>query len=203
MDFKYSFLIEFVFFSRISLNSNSNYICIYKWKKSIEVYELVSEVNILAIKHLKSNLIQEKRSIGIGIIIYFLSLVIVLITVIWYVLTFGGGIFGSGLLNLLFIEGILSFPAIPSAFITSYLSKKRFTGLLTVIISGLAVISLISLIIGIILLGEILGPPPIDHYEEASRGFLFLFSFFLYLFFIIPIAVISATFAVLTEFMSQ
>ena len=159
-------------------------------------------MNIIAIKYLKNNLIQEKRFIGIGIIIYFLSLVIVLITVIGYTLTFGGLIFGSGLLGLLFIEGILSFPAIPSAFITSYLSKKRFTGLLTVTISGLAVISLISLIIGIILLGEILGPPPIDHYEYSARGFLLLFTFFFYLFFIFPIAVISAIFAVLTEFMS-
>jgi hypothetical protein len=119
--------------------------------------------------------------------------------VIGYTITYGGFTFGSTLLNLMFIEVILSFPAIPSAFITRYLSKKHFTGFLTVVISGLIVIPLISLIIGIILLGEILGPPPMDHYEDFSRRMLFLFSFLLYLFIIFPIAVISAIFAVLTE----
>ncbi len=151
-------------------------------------------MNIFTLRELKGYLREEKRSLGFGIAIYFLFLVIVLVIVVGSTISYG-----SLHLNLLFIEVILSFPAIPSAFITSYLSKKHYTGFLAVIISGLIVISLISLTIGLILLGEILGPPPIDQYEDFARRMLFLFSFLFYLFFVFPIAGLSVIFAVLTE----
>jgi hypothetical protein len=123
-------------------------------------------VNIFTLRELKKYLKEEKRSIGFGIAVYFLFLVIILIFVIGHTITLG-----SMPLNLLLIqvEVIFSFPAIPSALITSYLSKKHYTGFLAVMISGLIVISIISLIIVIILLGEVLGPPPIDQYEYFGR----------------------------------
>lgn len=154
-------------------------------------------MNIFTLRELKKYLKEEKRSIGFGIAVYFLFLVIILIFVIGYTITLG-----SMPLNLLLIEVILSFPAIPSALITSYLSKKHYTGFLAVIISGLIVISIISLIIVIILLGEVLGPPPIEQYEDFGRRMLILLFFLFYLFFIFPIAGLSATFAVLTELLN-
>ncbi|MFX0087655.1 MAG: hypothetical protein ACFFAU_18540 [Candidatus Hodarchaeota archaeon] len=151
---------------------------------------------------LKENLIQEKRSIGIGIIIYFLSLAIACSILIGCRIIFGGLFLGSLPLYLLFADLILSFPAIPSTYITSYLSKKQYVGFQAVLVSGLIIISLISIIVGIILLGELVGPPPMDHYEDLGRRMIFLSFFFFYLFIIFPITMLSGVFAVLTELVS-
>lgn len=151
----------------------------------------------MATRSLRSYLTQEKKFIGVGMVLYFLSLAIVLVIVTGLIINYGGSIFGPFPFDLLVVEIIFAFPAIPSSFIASYLSKNKFTGIFTIGLSGFIVISLLSLIIGIVLLGEVLGPPPVDHYEEFGRRMLILFIIFFYLFFILPTAGISAVFAAL------
>jgi uncharacterized membrane protein YfcA len=97
--------------------------------------------------------------------------------------------------NLIITEIIFALPAIPSSFITSYLSKINSDGILAVGFSGFLVILLLSLILGVLVLIEFTGPPPTSEWEEFPRRMLILLILFLYLFFIFPVGLISMFFA--------
>jgi len=144
---------------------------------------------------------REKISIGIGIGFYFLSLIVMLGIIVLLFTTNNFSVLGSFPLNLLIVEVILSLPAIPSAFIACCLSKKRNIGLISVFFSGIIVIALITLSIIILLATILLGPPPIDHYQEFSTRMTIWLLFVIYPTVIFPIAGISFIFAVIIEYL--
>jgi hypothetical protein len=143
-----------------------------------------------------SILATKRKALGAGIVLYFLVLTILFLAETMVIMTYGPP-FQFLPFDLLVIEIILSLPAIPSSFITSYWSKNRNVGIFSVLVSGIIVILILSLIIGALLLIELLGPPPTDQWDDFARGMLVMLVFFFYLLFILPIAGISANFAVI------
>ncbi|UCG02377.1 MAG: hypothetical protein JSW11_22685 [Candidatus Heimdallarchaeota archaeon] len=138
---------------------------------------------------------QEKKAIVVGMVTYFLSLSIVFIIVIGMIYHLKIAILYPFPFNLIITEIIFALPAIPSAFITNYLSKRNSDGIYVVIISGILVIVLISSILGVLVFIELTGPPPVNEWARFGRYMPILLIFYLYLFFILPVGVISTFFA--------
>jgi hypothetical protein len=137
---------------------------------------------------------QEKKSIGIGMVVYFFSLSIVFIVVIEAISYFHITILYPFPFNLIITEIIFALPAIPSSFITAYLSKRNL-GVCIVMLSGFLVILVISIILGALIFLVFTGPPPVSEWESFGRNMIILLIFFLYLFFIFPVGLISTFFA--------
>jgi hypothetical protein len=140
------------------------------------------------------NFRQEKKSIGVGMVVYFVSLFIVFIVVIGMISHFQITILYPFPFNIIITEILFVFPAIPSSFITGYLSR-RDSGINTVIISGCLVILLISILFGAFVLQIFTSPPPASEWESFVRYFSLILILYFYLLFIFPIGLISTFFA--------
>ncbi|MFX1515114.1 MAG: hypothetical protein ACFFC6_02315 [Promethearchaeota archaeon] len=137
---------------------------------------------------------QEKKSLGVGMAVYFLFLSIVFIIVIGMVFYFHFVILYPFPFNLIITELLFSLPAIPSSFITVYLSKRN-NGIYTVIISGFLVIILISIIMGLFVLLVFTSPPPANEWESFVRYMSIILIFYFYILFIFPVGLFSTFFA--------
>lgn len=137
-------------------------------------------------------LARKRKDLGAGIALYFFVLTILILVEAMVIMTYE-----PFFLFLPFTWLILSLPAIPSSFISSYRSKDRSVGIHSVLVSGLIVIIILSLIFGASFLVELLGPPPTDQYEDLARRMYVLLVPFFFLILILPIAVISAGLAVI------
>ncbi|MFX0172853.1 MAG: hypothetical protein ACFE9L_13130 [Candidatus Hodarchaeota archaeon] len=140
----------------------------------------------MAIRSIKPLITQDKKYILMGVILYFLFLLMAFSWVLRGNRDYSDVSFFYQILDRVIP---LSFPAIINSFIVSFLSKKHMTGIISVVISGIITIFCLSVIAGVILLRE----PISANTWDTLIILLFVFGFF----FIFPTIILSGVFTVL------
>ncbi|MFX0052406.1 MAG: hypothetical protein ACFE8U_14065 [Candidatus Hermodarchaeota archaeon] len=140
----------------------------------------------MAIRSIKPLITQDKKNILMGVIIYFLFLLLAFFLVFRGNRDYSDVSFFYQILDTVIP---LSIPAIISSFIVSFFSKNHMTGIVSVFISGIITIFGLSVIAGVTLFRE-----PIS----ASTWNMFIVLLYVFGFlYIFPTIILSGVFTVL------
>ena len=142
----------------------------------------------MAMRSIKENFLLDKKFIFLGLIIYFIWLLIV----VEYV--FSPRDYNEVPVYRQILERaiILSLPAISGAFFTSFFIKRPNSGLLSIFISGIIVLTFLSLYSGAVFLRNQIG-------GSSSIALTAIFIILFGVLFILPIIIISGVLAVLSS----